>query len=68
MAKSVLLTTAQVAERAGVSARTIMRWAEAGHLPIAQRLPGKTGSLLFSEAAVAAFLRTTKTRVVRSLV
>lgn len=47
-----LMTTAQVAERLRVTARTVNRWVEAGRLPVAQRLPGATGANLFDPATV----------------
>lgn len=36
-----------MADLANVSPRTVARWVESGRLPIAQRLPGKTGACLF---------------------
>ena len=52
MSISNLLTTAQVAERYGASRRTITRWARDGRLPVAARLPGETGALLFDPVEV----------------
>lgn len=49
MSKNDLLTAAQVAERKNVSPRTVARWAASGKLPVAQRLPGQTGALLFDQ-------------------
>jgi predicted site-specific integrase-resolvase len=43
-----LLNADQAAERRGVDRRTITRWASSGKLPVALRLPGKTGALLFA--------------------
>jgi predicted DNA-binding protein (UPF0251 family) len=43
----VLLTAAQVAEKLGISARTVQRRAAAGELKVVQQLPGPTGALLF---------------------
>jgi predicted DNA-binding transcriptional regulator AlpA len=51
-----LLTAAETAERTGRSPRTIARWAQSGRLPIALRLPGGTGALLFHPADVEALL------------
>lgn len=51
-----LLTTAQVAEQANVSTRTVARWVERGQLEPAHRIPGVTGALLFDPQAVADFL------------
>lgn len=46
-----LLSTAETAERLGVSVRTVIRWAETGRLPVAHRMPGKTGAMLFASDA-----------------
>jgi DNA-binding transcriptional MerR regulator len=48
-----LLTASEVAAQTGRSLRTIHRWAESGRLPVALRLPGKTGALLFRPEDVA---------------
>lgn len=56
MPKQVLLTTAQVATRAGVHVRTIHRWVASGRLSPALKIPGKTGPLLFDAAEVDALL------------
>ena len=45
-----LLTTAQVANLLGKSVRTVNRMAEAGNLPPAIKVPGKTGAYLFHRA------------------
>lgn len=50
-----LLTTTQVAERLGASVRTVSHWAKAGHLPVAHKLPGRTGAMLFNPADVDRF-------------
>lgn len=42
-----LLTSVQVAILLGKSARTVHRMAEAGTLPVAQKLPGPNGAFLF---------------------
>jgi len=47
MSNSELLTTAQVAERLGVSVKTVARWANAGTLPTAVKAPGLRGARLF---------------------
>lgn len=52
MPDTELLTTSQVAMKANVSVRTVVRWVESGQLPVAQRLPGKTGALLFDPSDV----------------
>lgn len=51
-----LLTSAEVAQRAKVSTRTVARWVERGELEPAQKIPGIRGALLFDPAAVEAFL------------
>lgn len=47
-----LLSTAETAERLGVSVSTVTRLAESGRLPIAHRMPGRTGAMLFDQADV----------------
>ena len=49
-----LLTAAQVAERLGVTVRTVTRWADSGRLPTAMKLPGATGPRLFHATDVDA--------------
>jgi excisionase family DNA binding protein len=51
-----LLSTAETADRLGVSVSTVTRLAESGRLPIAHRMPGKTGAMLFEEADVDALV------------
>lgn len=61
-----LITTAQAAEKVGVSVRTVIRWVEAGDLAAAQKLPGATGAYLFDEDAVDDFIaKNTETTVRR---
>ena len=43
-----LLSASEAAERRGVDRRTITRWAKTGRLPVALRLTGRTGALLFT--------------------
>ncbi len=50
-----LLSTAETADRLGRSISTVTRLAESGRLPIAHRMPGKTGAMLFDVEAVDAF-------------
>lgn len=52
-----LLTTAEAAERLGVSVPTVNRWAADGTLPVAHQLPGKTGARLFTRSAVSRLAR-----------
>lgn len=51
-----LLTTADVAERTGLTVYTISRLVREGKLTPAHQLPGATGARLFTEAEVARFL------------
>jgi excisionase family DNA binding protein len=50
-----LLSTAETAERLGVSVSTVTRLADSGRLPIAHRMPGRTGAMLFDESDVETF-------------
>lgn len=50
-----LLTSAQVAQLLGVSIRTVHRAADYGQLPVAQRLPGPNGALLYRTEDVEAY-------------
>lgn len=53
MTGSGLLTAAEVAERTGYSARTIIRWADADKIEVAHRLyQGERRVLLFSEDVI----------------
>jgi excisionase family DNA binding protein len=48
-----VLTTAEVAAAWGVAKSTVCRWAEEGTLPgVIRKTPGRTGSYLFSPAAL----------------
>lgn len=49
-----LLTSTQAGARLGKSARTIQRMADAGELPVAQKLPGPNGAYLFRPADIDA--------------
>lgn len=51
-----LLTADQAAERAGVTRRTISRWAESERLPTALRLPGDKGARLFRPSDIDAII------------
>lgn len=46
------ITTAEVAEKHGVSVRTVHRWVAAGRLTPTAKLPGKTGHYLFDPSAL----------------
>ncbi len=50
-----LVTSAEAAEALDVTVATINRWAAAGTLLPAQKLPGITGAYLFHPAAVRIF-------------
>lgn len=63
-----LITTAQVAERAGVSRRAVTRWVDAGRLTPTQQLPGLRGALLFDAETVDAFLAEETTTITRRVV
>lgn len=52
-----LLSTAETADRLGVSVSTVTRLAESGRLPIAHRMPGKTGAMLFDESDVDSYAK-----------
>ena len=56
MTHDTLVTTAEVAEILGKSARTVQRMADAGTLPVAQRLPGIHGAILFRRDDVLALI------------
>ncbi len=47
-----LLTTAEVAKLLHVAPQTVIRWADAGRIDIAQKLPGLRGGYLFAPDAV----------------
>lgn len=51
-----LIATAQAAEIHGVDVATINRWARTGRLPVAIKIPGKTGANLYRRADVEALL------------
>lgn len=46
------LTTKEAATALGVSVRTINRWVEVGKLPVASKLPGRTGPRLFEPGVI----------------
>lgn len=47
MSEIEFLTAAQVADRLGVSIKTVARWANSGQLPTAVKAPGLRGARLF---------------------
>ena len=47
MSKERLLTAAEAADRLRVDVRTVARWANAGILPTAYKVPGLRGARLF---------------------
>lgn len=52
-----LLTSFEVGLELGKSARTIQRMADAGDLPVAQKLPGPNGAYLFQRADIERYKR-----------
>ena len=50
------MSTAQAAEYLKVSPRTVRRLVDSGKLTPMTKLPGRTGSYVFDEAAVMAYL------------
>jgi hypothetical protein len=50
-----LLTSPQAGLILGKSARTVQRMADAGLIPVAQKLPGPNGAYLFRESDVRAY-------------
>lgn len=55
MTHDALLTSTQAGVVLGKSARTVTRLADAGALPVAQKLPGPNGAYLFRHTDVLAF-------------
>lgn len=51
------LTTAQVAEAANRSIRTVSRWIQDGRLQPSLKIPGRTGAYLFDPEHVAEVLQ-----------
>lgn len=51
-----LLTSPEAGQILGKSARTVQRLADAGALPVAQKLPGPNGAYLFRRSDVEALL------------
>lgn len=49
-----LLATVQVCELIGIDRSTLSRYVQLGRITPAMRLPGRTGSMLFNPADVAA--------------
>jgi predicted site-specific integrase-resolvase len=46
------ISTGELAQRRGVTVKTVLRWVAAGKVTPAMKLPGKTGAYLF-DASVA---------------
>ena len=51
-----LIPSATVCERLAIDRSTLSRMVAAGRLPVALKLPGKTGAMLFDPADVDAYL------------
>lgn len=47
-----LLTSSQAGHILNLSARTIQRMADAGEIPLVQKLPGRNGARLFSRVDI----------------
>lgn len=60
MSSDDLLTSLQAGALIGKSARTVVRLADAGSLPYAQKLPGPNGAYLFDRSDIAAWLASKK--------
>lgn len=54
MSNGRLLTSTEASRLLGISSRTVLRMAERGDLPYAQRLPGPTGGYLFEADVIHA--------------
>lgn len=54
-----LVTTAEVADRLGCDVRTVHRMVRTGRLTPVQKLPGRTGSYVFSPADIDALAAAT---------
>jgi excisionase family DNA binding protein len=48
------VTSSEAASMLGVSQRTVIRWADEGKLPVANRVPGRNGARLFNDNDVEA--------------
>lgn len=51
------MTTEQVAERLGITIRTVLRMAADGRLPASFKVPGRTGTYLFNRQVVEMYAR-----------
>lgn len=49
-----LMSTAEAAERLGISVATLNRWAKNGRVPVAVQAPGRTGTRMFDSAVIEA--------------
>ncbi len=54
MADTELLSTGESAELLDTTVATVSRWAAAGKLPVAHKMPGRTGAYLFNRSDVEA--------------
>lgn len=55
-----LIGTTEAAEICGVERSTFFRWAQLGRVPVAQRLAGPNGALLFDREVVEAHAKARK--------
>lgn len=56
MATPDLIGTSEAAERCNVDRTTFFRWVQLGQITPVQKLPGRTGALLFDSADVDALI------------
>lgn len=54
MAEPALVSTSEAADLLQTTVATINRWAASGKLPVAMKLPGRTGAHLFRREDVEA--------------
>ncbi|MFB9378567.1 helix-turn-helix transcriptional regulator [Kineococcus gynurae] len=59
-----LITSPEVAHLLGKSMRTVQRMADAGELPVAQKLPGPNGARLFRRVEIEALVAAGRTEQV----
>lgn len=63
MSNAELLTTAQVAQRLGVTAYSVNRYVREGRLSVDMQLPGDKGARLYHPAEIERFAATQRTEV-----
>lgn len=55
--RRAFIGAAEVATLLGVNRSTVTRWAKAGTLPLADRMPSRNGALIFDRDAVEAMVK-----------